>query len=293
MPGPRPVPPQLQRRPFTVAQAQAAGIGPEVLRGSRFWTPARGVRASTEVTDSLEVRCRALALVLPDAVPSHGTAARLADLPVPRTPLGEPLEVTCARPPRMTGVRGHYGEVGSDVRTWGDGLRITNGARIWADLAPRLGLDDLVVLGDALLRRSWADLLELTARAAQPGRRGSRRLRQAIPLLEPRTDSPMETRLRLLLVRAGLPRPAANLDVVVDGRWLARPDLSYPALRIAIEYDGDHHRTDRRQWQRDIARRRVLEDAGWLLIVVTADDVQRRPHEIVDRVGRAIANRQE
>ena len=116
-------------------------------------------------------------------------------------------------------------------------------------------------------------------------------MRAAIPLLEPRTDSPMETRLRLLIVRAGLPRPVANLDVVVDGGWLARPDLSYPALMIAIEYDGDHHRTDRRQWQRDIGRRRGLEDAGWLLVIVTADDVLRRPHEIVARIGRAIASR--
>ena len=116
-------------------------------------------------------------------------------------------------------------------------------------------------------------------------------MRAAIALLEPRTDSPMETRLRLLIVRAGLPRPDANRDVVVDGAWLARPDLSYPALRIAIEYDGDHHRTNARQWQRDIGRRRVLEDAGWLLVVVTADDVLRRPHEIVARIRAAVASR--
>ena len=116
-------------------------------------------------------------------------------------------------------------------------------------------------------------------------------MRQAIPLLEPRSDSPMETRLRLLLVLGGLPCPESNRDVVVDGEWLARPDLSYPALRIAIEYDGDHHRTDRRQWQRDIGRRRLLEDAGWLLIVVTAADVLRHPEAIVERVRRAIAAR--
>lgn len=259
----------------------------------------RGVRASAELTDSLEVRCRALALVADTATFSHLTAARLCDLPVPGRcgPLGlplddEPLEVTCAvLPPRLAGVRGHYGRVGADVRTLDSGLRVTSGARTWAELVPRLGLDDAVVLGDAVLRHGWADLVELTAWAARPGRRGAGRMRAAIPLLEPRTDSPMETRLRLLIVRAGLPRPAANVDVVVDGGWLARPDLSYPALKIAIEYDGDHHRTDRRQWQRDIGRRRGLEDAGWLLVIVTADDVLRRPHEIVARIGRAIARR--
>ena len=148
-----------------------------------------------------------------------------------------------------------------------------------------------MVLGDAVLRHGWADLVELTAWSARPGRRGARRMRAAIALLEPRADSPMETRLRLLLLRAGLGRPVANQDVVVDGGWLARPDLSYPDLRIAIEYDGDHHRTNRRQWQRDIGRRRVLEDAGWLVIVVTADDVLRRPEQLVERVRCAIARR--
>ncbi len=142
-----------------------------------------------------------------------------------------------------------------------------------------------------MLRHGWADVVELTAMAARPSRRGNRRMRDAIPLLEPRTDSPMETRLRLLIVRAGLPRPVAGRDVVVDGEWLARPDLSYPALRIAIEFDGDHHRTSRTQWQRDIGRRRALEDAGWLLIVLTADDVLRHPELTVDRVRRAVETR--
>lgn len=240
-----------------------------------------------------------LALLLPaDAAFSHLTAARLRRLPVPGRcgplgwPVDEPLEVTCpTRPVRHEGVRGHVAQVAADVRTVSHGLRVTSGARTWADLAPRLGLDDLVVLGDAVLRHGWADVVELTAMAARPGRRGNRRMRAAIPLLEPRTDSPMETRLRLLIVRAGLPRPVAGRDVVVDGEWLARPDLSYPALRIAIEFDGDHHRTSRTQWQRDLGRRRALEDAGWLLIVLTADDVLRHPELTVDRVRRAIAAR--
>ena len=202
----------------------------------------RGVRASAELTDSLEVRCRALALIADAATFSHLTAARLCDLPVPGRcgPLGLPLddeqiEVTCAvLPPRLAGVRGHYGKVGADVRTLDSGLRVTSGARTWAELVPRLGLDDAVVLGDAVLRHGWADLVELTAWAARPGRRGAGRMRAAIPLLEPRTDSPMETRLRLLIVRAGLPRPVANLDVVVDGGWLARPVLPGAADRDRV-----------------------------------------------------------
>jgi very-short-patch-repair endonuclease len=148
-----------------------------------------------------------------------------------------------------------------------------------------------VVLGDAILGRGQSSLDALARIAAGARhRRGVRLLRLALPLLEPRTDSPMETRLRLLLVRAGLPRPEANRDVVVDGEWIARPDLSYPGVRIAIEYDGDHHRS-RRQWRSDRARRQLLEDAGWVVLEFTADDVLRRPEATVERVRRALCAR--
>ncbi len=285
------MPLHLLSRPFTVAEARAAGVPRAVLRSTRFWTPVRGVRASTDLEDSVQLRCLAVATLLPDAVFSHGTAAALCALPLPERVGPGVIEVATATRPRVAGVRAHCTELGDDVRVLPSGLRVTAGARTWADLGVCLELDDLVVLGDAVLRHGWADQATLTAAAAVPGRRGARRLRAALPLLEPRTDSPMETRLRLLVVRSGLPRPVAGQDVVVDGGWLARPDLSWPTLRIAVEYDGDHHRTDRAQWQRDIARRRLLEDAGWALVVVTADDVLRHPDELVARLRRLVAVR--
>lgn len=298
MPAPQAIPHALLGSPFTVEQARLAGVSRDVLRGSRFWSPHYGIHVSTDEPDSLVCRCRALARAVPDVTFSHLTAARLCHLPVPGLcgPLGipddEPLEVTSAgTPPRWRGVRGHRSVVDANHIELRHGLRLTSGGRTWADLSARLGIDDLVVLGDAVLSRGMASVVELTALAARPRRRGVSRMRAAIALLEPRTDSPRETRLRLLLVRAGLPQPTANLDVVEDGEWLARPDLSYPQLRIAIEYDGAHHHTDRRQWRSDITRRRLLEDAGWLLIVVTAEDLDRHPEAIVERVRRAIASR--
>jgi hypothetical protein len=298
MPTPHVLPSALLTEPFTVARARALGLSPEVLRGQRFWSPFRGVHVSTGVADSLHCRCRALAVAQPDVTFSHLTAARLWQLPVPGRsgrlgmPDDEPLEVTSADVRlRSRGVWGHRGALGPDEIQVRQGLRLTSGGRTWADLAGRLGVDDLVVLGDALLSRGLATLLGLTAQAAQPRRRGARQMRAVIELLEPRTDSPRETLLRLLLVRAGLPRPVANRDIVEDGEWLARPDLSYPHLRIAIEYDGEHHQSDRRQWRADITRRRLLEDAGWLLIVVTAEDLKLHPEAIVERVRRAIASR--
>lgn len=287
MPGRASVPPHLLTRPFTVSEAAAAGVTREVLRGTRFWTPIHAVRASTALRDDHELRCRAVLLVVDGAI-SHSSAALLMRLPLPAGAVTGGVEVTCARrPPRLRGVQGHVGELGTGIRSLA-ALRVTSGARTWADLAPRLELDDLVVLGDAALRGGWCDVTAMSLAASRPGRRGSRVMRSALELVEPRTDSPMETRLRLLVVRSGLPRPVAGRDVVVDGQWLARPDLSYRHLQIAIEYDGDHHRTDRRQWQSDVARRRLLEDAGWLLIVVTADDVLRHPDALVERIRRAV-----
>lgn len=285
-----PVPERLLARPFTVAEALAAGVPRAALRGSRFWTPVRGTRASTDLPDCLQVRCLAVATLMPGIAFSHGTAALLCDLPVATNDGAALIEVTAASTVRLAGVRGHRSGV-ADVRSLRSGLRVTGGARTWADLACRLDLDELVILGDAVLRHGWADVAAMTAVAAEPGRRGAVRLRAALPLVEPRTDSPMETRLRLLVIRAGLPRPVAGRDVVVDGCWLARPDLCWPQLRIALEYDGDHHRTDRAQWQRDISRRRLLEDAGWTLVVVTADDVLRQPGRLVERLRRLVAAR--
>ncbi len=102
----------------------------------------------------------------------------------------------------------------------------------------------------------------------------------------------METRLRLLIVHAGLPEPAINRDVIGrHGGWLARPDLSYPDWKIAIEYDGDRHRVDSRQWRRDIARRENLEADGWIVLVITAVDVYQRPAPTLMRIVSALDRR--
>jgi hypothetical protein len=91
----------------------------------------------------------------------------------------------------------------------------------------------------------------------------------------------METRLRLLLVLAGLPEPEVG-HAIVDGPGpVAWPDLSYPAIRVAIEYDGGHHRESARQWSSDKVRGRLVRDLGWDLLEVTADDLARRPAAII------------
>ena len=99
----------------------------------------------------------------------------------------------------------------------------------------------------------------------------------------------MESRLRMLLVLAGLPEPVVNhIEYTDDGRWLRRFDLSYPEHRLAIEYDGRQHAESTRQWQRDVERREGLDQDGWRLVVVLSRGVNGRPRETLDRVVAAM-----
>ena len=76
-----------------------------------------------------------------------------------------------------------------------------------------------------------------------------------------------------------------------DGGWLARPDLCYPDLKIAIEYDGQHHLLDIRQWRRDIRRRENLEREGWLVRVITAHDLLQSPTTVIARISQDLHTR--
>ena len=101
---------------------------------------------------------------------------------------------------------------------------------------------------------AFTSLGSLTS-ALDAGRRvGRDRLRAALPRVSTRTRSRAETWLRLTVIDAGLPQPEVNYDVAEGGRWLGQVDLAYPELRIAIEYEGEHHLTDPLQWAEDIAR---------------------------------------
>jgi very-short-patch-repair endonuclease len=97
--------------------------------------------------------------------------------------------------------------------------------------------------------------------------------------------------MRLALVRAGLPEPLIGHRVYDSaGRYIGRPDLAYVRERIAIEYEGDVHRTDSVVFQRDIERRERFEDAGWRVIRVTNADF-RDPARFLARVSRVLRER--
>lgn len=170
-----------------------------------------------------------------------------------------------------------------------DGYRVTTPPRTAYDLGRRLQLVESVVAVDALSR--VGRFAPSTLLHGPVGARGRRRLQDAVALSEPLAESPMETRLRLLLVLGGLPAPAVQFRVV-DGQGVvrARVDLAYPAARLALEYDGEYH-FDAEFSRRDRHRDLELGDIGWHTMRFTSDDVLLTPQDTVRRVERRLIER--
>jgi hypothetical protein len=170
-----------------------------------------------------------------------------------------------------------------------NGMAVTTPLRTAYDLARRLDLIEAVVAVDMLAKRGGFDPLEVLRLAERyPGARGRAQLPQVVDLAVRASGSPMETRLRLVLVLRGLPRPAVQHPVLDDRRrravWL---DLAYPAQRIGIEYEGvDHTRPDR--VLRDAGRYTWLVDEGWRIYRFTKYEMYGAPDEIAATILRAL-----
>lgn len=285
------LPPQLLPGPFLATSALDLGVSPKRLRANDLSGAVWGTRLPAAEAHDLRRRCAAYALRLPEhAVFTHATAALLHDLPLPRALQRRwALDVSVPSPHRATdlrGIRGHQLTRLVGVTT-PDGLRVTSVEHTWCDLAGMLRLRELVAVGDAIIdhrnpRSSCAGLAD--AAASFPGRRGRANLWAAIPLLSNHAESPAESMLRVELIRAGLPELHVNVDVFDDrGEFVARPDLRFVSYPVLIEYEGDHHRTDRAQWMKDIARARKLEALGFAAIRSVSRDLAD-PTDLITRV---------
>lgn len=155
-----------------------------------------------------------------------------------------------------------------------DGMSATTPSRTALDLACRNPIGRAVAAIDALARATRLDTAEVELIAERyKGHRNIRRARQALALVDAGAESPRETWLRLLLINTGYPRPETQIPVSGEyGELLAVLDMGWEDIKLGVEYEGDHHRTDRRQFHRDIARYEALSDLGWIVIRVTADD---------------------
>ncbi|MDQ4214191.1 hypothetical protein [Microbacterium capsulatum] len=316
---------------FTTTEARAAGMSPRQLRRPELLIPFRGVRmtgSSEENEDdadpfrdplaaAVRVLSHAYALALPEDVHlSHSTAAVHHGIPLPARafpmagsptrPPSERVLVEAAMPapgraPRGPRVRGHQSLPRLEPVMRLSGVAVATPAATWASLAGRLSIDELVAVGDAIVRvprvpgpdgrvlgapLATFDDLDAVIRAGR--RLGVVRLREARTLIRIGSASPRETELRLALTTGtGLPAPALDVDVYSRGAFLGCSEIAYPDFQVAVEYEGDYHRTDRRRWAKDIEKYQAYADAGWRVVQITAEHL-RRPGEPARRVRAAL-----
>jgi hypothetical protein len=276
------------RRPFTRDALVAAGLDPAVLRRTEFHRVFRSVWVHRDGIDD-DTRTRAALALHPEgAVASHFSAARVHHLPVPEHTYEH---VTVFDP----GDRRYRPELKSHVTrrhrgvVWVRGIPVTDHVTTFIQLAGLLSFLDMVIVGDALLRKARMTADELFAACVESGDYYAGAARLAASYVRDGVDSVMETRLRMLLVLAGLPEPDVNVIVWrEDGHWKRRFDLCYPRIKLIIEYDGRQHASDAAQWSIDIARREEFDDEGYRVIVVTSEGIFVNPLRTIQRVRRQL-----
>jgi hypothetical protein len=176
-----------------------------------------------------------------------------------------------------------------DEITWVGKLPVTTRVRTAFDLGRHLPRSEAIARLDSLMRSqmfSIEDVLLLAKRYR--GARGLKALRAALPLVDGGAASPRETWLRMLYIDAGLPRLTTQIPIL-DGRKVVRwADMGWEEFMVVSEYDGDQHRTDRRQYTKDIRSLRRARSLGWIVDQVIKED---RPDDIVERARTALMSR--
>lgn len=259
-------------RPFTRSEALAAGIRVRELAGPRFRRLFHGIYLDAAIQPDIRHQTMAaLRTAPPGSYASHHTAVRLWGCWAPAT---TKIHISVAEPGDRSvrrGIAAHRIQFGrAPARR--HGILASTPEQAFLELAAAgTDLVDLVVAGDSMVSHERTTPEKLIKVAEEWHGKGAQRARRAAHYVRAGVDSPMESRVRMLIVLAGLPEPVVNLVIRwPDGSWRWRFELSYPDLKVIIEYDGEHHATDSAQWNADIRRREELERAGWRSVVITA-----------------------
>ncbi|MEJ2885039.1 type IV toxin-antitoxin system AbiEi family antitoxin [Actinomycetospora aeridis] len=284
-------------QPFRGSEAIGAGLATRRrLRGPGFRELGRDTYVAAGVAVGDLLRIRAAVLEVPGAVVGGWSAVLLHG--VDAAPEGDrPIELVVG--PRHLR-RTHPGKalrqdvLGDDEVELVDGTPVTTPIRTAVDLASRADHVEGVIAVDALahhFRFRPEELLDHPVLRDNP--RGRRRLVAVVADADARAESPPETRTRLILRAApGIPEATPQLVVLDDGGgFIGRVDFGWRQLRTALEYQGEHHLVDKRQWRRDAVRTTRLAGAGWLILPITAHDLFVDPRGFVRRVRVALARR--
>ncbi|HNP16444.1 MAG TPA: hypothetical protein PKI99_08285 [Terrimesophilobacter sp.] len=291
---PKPLATTLVGRAFSTAQASEAGTTRSRTRSKDLISPYRGVRMPANDDPSIPQLCGAHATQMqPEQFFSHVTAAMIHGLPLPwqlqndkRIHVGVVGDIG---PIRMRGVIAHRLEKATVESV--DGLRVLSPTETWRYLSTAVGFTNLVSIGDALVRRMQplATMRELgDAVRAHRGHRGARLLRQAFASVRPGVDSPMETRIRLIILEAGLPEPVVNARILNRyGAFIALGDMVYPDYRVLVEYDGEHHFGSVEQSHHDIDRLDEVMEEKWRVIRLNSSHLRRKA-TVIHKVRTAL-----
>lgn len=278
--------------PFTTAQAIATGMSASELAGPGYRRLAKGKYVSSDRRPSAVLEAEAALLGHPpEAIATHSTAAKVYRMPVPPDTehhVGVPVP---RQRRRRHGVRSHV--VAPETRVLElHGVRLAAPAEVLVQLAATLPLVELVVVGDFIVRRGWYAPEKLVTLCAASGEAHAKQALAASRFVRDGVDSPMETRLRMLLMLAGLPEPEVN-HLLRDGHGavIRRFDLYYAAVRVIVEYDGRQHADDPKQYNHDVHRREDLDDGECRIVVVTAEGVYVKPEETLMRVRKVLRAR--
>ena len=301
----KPLPGELQKLPFTVYEARDLGVTPKRLRAKDLSGGGRLIRVHAGRDVELSERARVLCAATPGAWISHETAASLCGLGLPPWLGNDPL-IHLSKPhgvPRVrrTGVVGHRVRVLPGEVIEIDGIPVSSPARTWLDLAHGLPLRYVIALGDQLIRiprpelepRSlpYADKTGLRLMILQhPNMKGVEKARLALDEMRVGADSFPETFLRLALLDAHLPEPELQVRLDPQDPWSPAADLGYREHRIAVQYDGAHHRS-REQQSRDNRRDELFVTAGWSYFKPNADDLANDFQKLAARIKRARRSR--
>lgn len=284
---------RTSNQPFTRREALAAGVSVGQLAGPRYQRLFHGVYLPAQVHATVLHRARAaLKISAPGTYASHHTAAAIWGGWIPHSPETHISVPAGSSRSKRRGIQAHRAST-SAIVVEHRGVLVSPPLQTFLELAgDRLDFVDLVIFGDSLVKQKRTTLEELRTTASTWVGPGAAVARRAARLVRDGVDSPPETRLRLLIVLAGLPEPEVNVVTRLEGgAWHRRFDLCYPELKIIIEYDGRHHASELAQWSADILRREELESLGWRMIIVNAEALYHHPSDTLRRITVALRSR--
>lgn len=285
------VPEDLRYGVFSLDHARALGVTREDLRRSAWQRVAHGWYRWKGCQPREEHLLIAIAATMPEGGAFSGlTAARRLGIeaPTPRRPeivVPDLTRVAHRAPATVRCIQLAPADV-----VWRDGFPVTSPARTCFDLAGRLALVEAVAAIDMAMHRDIITFERFRDYVARHnGVAGVVKARRILEHLEPKSESPMESRLRMLLVQGGLARPEAQVSLTDPrGAFVARVDLFYADARLAVEYDGSQHRD---QLTDDNRRQNRLHEIGVSVLRYTAPDLKERPDQVLIQVRRALAER--